>query len=78
MWDLNVSVPDHCLSFYFYLYYKVNTYLSSLLLGEQTYFQFPSLPFTKEGIREVEEFTFRANPCTVCIVHSVILSFCNE
>ena len=34
--------------------------------------------FTKEGIRKVEEFTFRANPCTVCIVHNFILSFCNE
>ena len=34
--------------------------------------------FTKERIRKVEEFTFLANPCTVCIVHSLILSFCNE
>ena len=22
MWDLIVSVPDHCLSFYFYIQYK--------------------------------------------------------
>ena len=36
MWDLIVSVPDHCLSFYFYLYHKVKTYLSSLLLEEQS------------------------------------------
>ena len=28
----------------FYLYHKVKTYLSSLFLEEQTYFQFPSSP----------------------------------
>ena len=31
-----------------------------------------------KGIRKVEEFTFRANPCTVFIFHSFILSFCIE
>ena len=25
-------------------------------------------------MKKIEEFTFRANPCTVCIVHSFILS----
>ena len=32
----------------------------------------------KKESEKLEEFTFRANPCTVCIVHSFILSFCNE
>ena len=41
-------------------------------------FSFQVHLFTKEGIRKVEEFTFRSNPCTICIVHSFILSFCNE
>ena len=34
--------------------------LSSPLLEEQTYFSFQVHLFTKEGIRKVEEFTFRA------------------
>ena len=48
------------------------------LLEEQTYFSFQVHLFTKEGIRKFEEFAFRANPCTICIVHSFILSFCSE
>ena len=47
-----------------------------LLLEEQAYFQVHL--FTKERIRKVAEFTFRANPCTVCMAHSFILSFCDE
>ena len=43
-----------------------------------TIFSFQVYMFSKEGIRKTEEFTFRANPCTVCIVHSFIVSFCNE
>ena len=64
----------------------MKTYLSSLLLEEQNkkisndqelkqsdpIFSFQVHLFTKEGIRKVEEFTFRANPCTVCIVRMSI------
>ena len=56
----------------------MKTYLSSLLLEKQTYFQFPSSPVHQRRIRKVEEFTFRANPYTVFIFHSFILSFCNN
>ena len=32
----------------------------------------------KKKSEKIEEFSFRANPCTVCFVYSFILGFCNE
>ena len=39
--------------FTFYLYDKMKTYLSSLLLGNKHIFSFKVFLFTKEGIRDV-------------------------
>ena len=41
MWDLIVSVPDHCLSFYF-------TYPFYIMLESKYFFLFFSLPFIAE------------------------------
>ena len=36
MWDLIVSVPDHCLSFYFAFYHCTDAYVEELLPKESS------------------------------------------
>ena len=51
----------------------MKTYLSSLLLEEQTYFQFPSSPIHQRGNQKSWRVHISANPCTVFIFHTFIL-----
>ena len=76
MWDLIVSVPDHCLSFYFTFRFWLLTFLLTFLAVLSVNALRTLVPeSTLEGKYFFLQFSLE---CTPCLVNRAVLGFMDE